>query len=230
MRLAPAQFEDLTQPLIGLPVSLSWKGYGSAIFFELGVLSPATSQRARRDSGQACIAVQWDWRVEAQGAVLYGSSNSGPEIQASIQSLQRETIESISVVGDVPELIVRFSNGHCLRSMVMGTGDPEWVIKTFDGRWIYVEAGSLHVGDGGSSASGQEEAVFAMAESAAIRWGIPKLEPVVGQCNACVAFVPLDGNGHLLDYGCCSSEASPFDGKAVQRMSGCPAFASDAAS
>ncbi len=228
MSLAPEQFELLTQPLIGLPVSLPWKGYGSAIFFELGALAPLTSKRSHHNKGQACIAVEWDWRVEAQGGVLYGSSNSGPKIEAGIRTLQGETVKSIVVAGEVPELIVRFSNGHFLKSMIMVTGDPEWSIKVLDGRWIYVRAGALHVGGGTSSTSAHEEAAFAAAERASIRWGIPKLEPVAGQCASCASFIPLDGNGHLLDYGCCTAEAGPFDGRVVERTSGCPAFVSHA--
>jgi hypothetical protein len=228
MILTPEQFEDLTRPLIGLPVSLPWNGYGSAVFFELGDLSPRESKRAHHNKGAACISVEWDWRVEAGSAVLYGSSNSRPRIDAGIQALQGETIHSIAVVGQVPELAVRFSNGHCLKSMVMVTGDPEWSIKALDGQWIYVRDGKLQNGDGTSAASANEEAAFALAERASIRWGIPASEPVAGQCAACVSFVRLDGDGHLLDYGCCDAEASPFDGRAVERTSGCPAFTSNA--
>ena len=228
MILTREQFEDLTLPLIGLPVSLPWKGYGSAVFFELGDLSPLESRRAHHNKGVACISVEWDWRVEAGSAVSYGSSNSRPKIEAGIRALQGETIDSIGVVGQVPELVVRFSNGHCLKSMVMVTGDPEWSIRVPDGQWIYVRDGILQNGDGTSAASAHEKAAFALAERASIRWGVPAFEPVAGQCAACVSFVPLDGEGHLLDYGCCAAEASPFDGRAVERTSGCPAFATNA--
>ena len=34
------EFQALVHPLIGLPVALPWKGYGSAIFLELGRLAP----------------------------------------------------------------------------------------------------------------------------------------------------------------------------------------------
>ena len=228
MSLTPEQFEELTQPLIGLTVSLPWKGYGSAVFFELGHLSPRATKRARHNEGEACISVEWDWRVETEGAVLYGSSNSRPKIEVGIRALQGETIESIVAAGQVPELEVRFSNGHCLKSMVMVTGDPEWSIKVLDGQWIYVRDRKLQVGDGTSTVSSHEEAAFASAERASIRWGVPESEPVAGRCAACASFIRLDGNGHLLDYGCCIAEASPFDGKAVERTSGCPAFSSDA--
>jgi hypothetical protein len=210
MFLTPQQFEDQTRPLIGLPVSLPWKGYGSAVFFELGDRSPLESKRAHHNKGAACISIEWDWRVEAGGTVLYGSSNSRPRIEAGIRALQSETIDSMSVAGQVPELVVRFSNGHCLKSMVMVTGDPEWSIRTLDGQWIYVRDGKIQSGDGTSAASTHDEAIFAVAERASIRWGVPASEPMAGQCSACVSFVALDGEGHLLDYGCCAAEASPL--------------------
>ena len=228
MTLTPEQFEDLVRPLIELPVSLPWKGYGSAVFFELGDLSPLKSKRAHHNESAACISVAWDWRIEAGSAVLFGSSNRRPRIAAGIRALQGETIDSIRVAGQVPELVVCFSNGYCLKSMVMVTGDPKWSIKLLDGQWIYVRDGNLQNGDGTSSASAHEEAAFAMAERASIRWGVPKSKPVAGQCAACRSFVPLDGDGHLLDYGCCTAEFSPFDGRSVKRTSGCPAFANNA--
>jgi len=219
-------FQALIQPLVGLTVSLPWKGYGSAIFLELGRLAPLKPPRQHHNEGDACISVEWDWRVEFGAAVLYGSSNSGPKIATGISTLQGKTIQSLLVVGQIPELVVQFSNGHCLRSMVMVTGDPEWSIKLLDGRWLYAKAGSLLMGKGGTIATEEERAVFALAEQAATRWGVPVAEPKRGSCENCASFVPLDGNGHLLDYGVCIAIAGAFDGRVVNRSSGCPSFSS----
>src|SRR6516165_3804889 len=128
-------FSSLARPLVGLPVSLPWKGYGTMIYLELGRLAPVTSPRQHHGRGEACISVDWDWRVEAGSGILYGSSNSGPEIESGIDSLRGSTIDGISLSGQVPELTVKFSNGHCLRSMSMVAGDPRWSVKLIDGRW-----------------------------------------------------------------------------------------------
>ena len=221
-------FPAFVRPLLGLMVSLPWKGYGSAIFLELGQLAPLESPRQHYNQGESCISVEWDWRVEAEAASLYGSSNSGPTIERGIQSLQGATIQAISVVGQIPELVVQFSNGHCLRSMIMIAGDPEWSIKLPDERWIYVRKGHLFVGEGGVEMTAEEDAAFAIAERTAARWGTPSVEPRQGSCNRCVSFVRLDGEGRLLDYGCCIAEAGPLDGRVVRGSGGCPAF-SDAA-
>jgi hypothetical protein len=217
-------FQALVQPLLGLMVSLPWKGYGSAIFLELGALAPLESQRRHKNNGEACISVEWDWRVEAEAAVLFGSSNSRPKIESGIHSLRGTTIQALTVVGQVPELVVQFSNGYCLRSMVMATGNPEWSIKLTDGRWVYAEGGHLLVGTGTASTTEEEAAAFAIAERTAARWGIPSVESKRGSCASCASFVPLDAEGHLLDYGCCMANSGPFDGRIVARNSGCLYF------
>ncbi len=219
-------FQTLIQPLIGLTVSLPWKGYGSAIFLELGRLAPLKPPRQRYNKGEACVFIEWDWRVESGSTVLYGSSNSGPKIDAGICALQGATIQSLAVVGQVPELMVYFSNGHCLRSMVMVTGDPRWSIRLEERRWLHAKASSVLISDGDEVASvtDQERAVWALEEQAAFRWGVPAVEPTGGLCRNCASFVPLDGEGELLDYGACISAVSPFDGRVVNQSGGCSAF------
>lgn len=53
-RVTVTEANHLLQPLAGLPVSLPWKGYGSAIFLELGEMAPLQHARRRgaRASGQ----------------------------------------------------------------------------------------------------------------------------------------------------------------------------------
>lgn len=220
------QFDILVGPLIGLPVSLPWKGWGSALFLELGQLSPEAPGRRKAGRGQACISVEWDWRVEQGVRVHGGSSQPGPTIERGIQQLLGSTVTKIEVRGPVPELTVGFSNGLLLRSMVMKPGDPEWRIRLQDESYIWCEAGQLYSGTGGSRGiSKGEAAAFERAESVAKRWGRLAAEPVGGRCEDCRSFVRIDGHGNLLDYGVCTEGQSPFDGRAVASNSGCPAFA-----
>lgn len=155
---------------------------------------------------------------------MCGSSNSRPKILRGISSLKGTTTRKLSLVGEVPELVVMFSNGERLRSMAMLTGDPKWSVGLSDGRYVYPKSGKLLVGEGGSSLTAQQERAFELAEQTAARWGVPVAEPVAGKCRQCEWFVPIDGEGHLLDYGVCISSKSPFDGRVVTYSSGCPAF------
>lgn len=217
-------FQTLIQPLVGLSVSLPWKGIGSAVFLELGDLAPLKSTRQYHNEGDACIAVEWDWRVEAESIVLYGSSNSRPAIATGIAALRGTTIQKLSIEGKVPELVVQFSNGHCLRSMAMLPDAPVWSIKLPDKTWIHAKDGGLLVGDCALGTTETEIAIFALAERTASRWGIPIVEPKRGACADCFSFVPIDGDGHFLDYGACIAESGPLDGHIVSLNSGCPSF------
>jgi hypothetical protein len=218
------EFPMLIAPLVGLRVALPWKSYGSMVFLELGQLTAVDSTRRDHLVGEATISVTWDWRVEHNSSVLYGSSNTGPRIERGLSGLLGVTIASMSVAGRVPELTVSFSNGHVLRSMIMVTGEPEWMIKLPVGRWLFGRAGQLLVGEGAIVTSEDEKKAFAHAESTATRWGTPLAQPARGQCRECAWFVRLDGEGNLLDYGVCTSSESPFDRKAVACTSGCPAY------
>ena len=226
--LSREEFHQLTRPLIGLTVSRPWKGYGSAVFFELGELTPSGQPHRSHLAGAASIRVEWDWRVEAATTVLYGSSNGRPEIAAGIAALQGTTVQAMTVDGDIPELVIQFSNGHCLRTMVMVTGDPEWRIKLAEDRYVYAQLGELYIGAGAEATlTAAQRGAFARAQQTVTRWGTPTTAPRQGNCIDCASYVPLDGDGPLLDYGCCTAELSPFDGKVVARSSGCAVFSSE---
>jgi hypothetical protein len=218
------EFKVLVERLVALPVALPWKGYGSAIHLELGQLSQVTGNGRPDSRGEACIAVEWDWRVEHHGAVLYGSSNRRYAIAQGIEGLRGARVEHVSISGTVPELAVAFSNGQCLRSMVMVTGNPQWAIKLQEDRWIHAREGRLEVGQGERRTTEEAMQVFAVAKNTAERWGRPVAQTPRGHCSLCAGFVPLDGEGHLLDYGVCIARESPFDGKVVRVTSGCPVY------
>jgi hypothetical protein len=211
-----------------MPVSRPWKGWGSALFLELGRLSPSRNELDKPSEGEACVTIFWDWRVEAGTRVLGGSSNTGPRIARGIQSLCGSKLEKLVVTGQVPELVLDFTNGQCLRSMVMKGGDPEWRIRLPDSNYVYCKAGVLLTGNGEESALTKEEAAaFAHADATSSRWGRPVSEPTLGPCANCRSYVHLDGESHLTDYGVCTESRSPFDGRAVKDNSGCPAFSSN---
>jgi hypothetical protein len=219
-------FNDLVKPLVGMTISHPWRGYGSAVFFELGLLCERMVRRREQKYGEACIDIQWDWRLESDFKVVCGSSNSAPDIESHIRRLIGMSIAGITTLGRPSELTVELSNGLRLRSMAMVTGDPQWAIRLKDGTWLSCVRGCLVADDGteGERLSEEEIAVSDRAAETAKRWGRPLAEPVHGQCRDCSHFVRLDGDFELLDYGACTSSISPFDGRITNLASGCPAF------
>lgn len=226
--LTLSEANDKIQALVGLPVSLPWMGYGTAIFLELGELKPLTRPRQRHQNGDASICLYSDWRVEEGAKICFGSSNSKPVMSDGIEQLQNVFIEKFVIHGQVPELQIQFSNGQQLITAGMIEGDSDWQIRMSDSTWISCRNGVVGVGEGEAlGLTDEEEIIFRNAENAANRWGVPVADTIEGRCDNCVWMVRLDGHADLLDYGVCTSGLSPFDGHAVNVASGCAAFTDD---
>lgn len=221
------EFKALIGQLEGVQVSRPWRGYGSALFLELGELHPPENPRIRGPFGEACLMMEWEWRIENNRSVIFGSSNTNPSIENHLSLLLGLKLNCISVYAEPPELVVSFTNDLRLRSMVMCSGDPQWAVKLLDATWLSFEHGSFVRRTGnepGRGLSPEEEEIMRLADKASERWGIPSPEPIEGECRCCHFFTRIDGEFALLDYGVCIAEHSPFDGRAVNVTSGCPVF------
>ena len=160
--------DDYLNELIGLPVSLPWTGYGTAIFLELGKLKRKKNRR-NYEVGEVCIHVSWDWRLEKGSHVLFGSSNSLPEIDDGIKSLKGNIVEYIKIVGDIKEIEIGFNDKSILKSMIMIDYDPEWSIKIKNGKYIYPKDGNLYLGVGIRECTEEEKTEIELSEKAAER-------------------------------------------------------------
>ena len=130
-------------------VSQIWRGHGSALFVELGQLTP----RTRRDGGVAApegeigVMIEWSWRIEKARSILCGSWSDEHLWQAAFDQLIGRDVATIEVFGRVPELCVAFSGDFHLASFMTAAGDPAWTL--FDRRvaddcvWIHCQAGSI---------------------------------------------------------------------------------------
>ena len=131
--ISRTQFHDLTRPLIGLPVSRTWRGYGSTIFFELGKLK--TTERKRKDGttslysrGQASVMLEWSWRVERPQSVLFGSDSENRRIAYQLNKLQGLTVLDVTTEGRLPELVLQLSSGHWVHSFTTVESQQEWCL------------------------------------------------------------------------------------------------------
>jgi len=88
--IARERFGELARPAIGLPVSHTWRGFGSAIFLELGRLRPAPALRAtppgRRPPnprGEFGVMIEWSWRVDRARSIEAGSWSTERRIESA---------------------------------------------------------------------------------------------------------------------------------------------------
>ncbi len=234
-KITQDEFTKLTMNLIGLPVSLAWKGIGSAIFLELGnYLLPSEYQRLLmlHQSGQSGISVMWDWHIEDKSHIIFGSSNSEAEIDSQISMLEDTSVAKIALVGNIPEIEVSFSNGLILRSMIMNNYGPQWTIKICEDKYTYIIRNNIIVtsdstDDTESDEEPEEESDYSsmdLEEEISQRWGKPEISPVKGNCRFCEWYIKIDGEHSLIDYGVCTNSESDLDGKVVNCSGGCPAF------
>ena len=106
----------MTRPLLGQTISRTWRGYGSAIFLEIGELTEYELKRRNADvivrlRGEVTLMIEWSWRVEKVRSIAFGSWNSKRQIESGIEKLQGTEIESIELEGRLPEIVVGLSNG-----------------------------------------------------------------------------------------------------------------------
>jgi hypothetical protein len=150
-------FEDFISPLLGLPVSHIWRGYGSAIFLEFGQLKEG---RKRRDGspgnpvGEWTLMIEWSWRIEGKRLIWCGSWSDEERWPRAFKYLKGATVASAQLFGRLPEVDVGLSNGLHVLSMMTSEGDPEWGLckrSPTGGLWLSVRAGQLRtqVSEGG---------------------------------------------------------------------------------
>jgi hypothetical protein len=142
-------FADFSRPLIGLPVSWVWRGYGSALFLEFGRVS---SGRRRRDGslgnpeGEMTLMIQWSWRIEGRRTILGGSWSEEWGWPRLFKLLKGATVRQATLFGRLPEVEVILSNDVRLLSFQTSSGGPEWSL--FDKsnpvtRWCTVRRGRV---------------------------------------------------------------------------------------
>jgi len=96
------------QTIVGLPVSRVWCGYGNALFLELGALS--MRDRHRHPSGQICIRLETDWRIDRQGVLVVNLEPDAPDLEDRAKKLEGNRVSSLVVMADIHDLIVHFSD------------------------------------------------------------------------------------------------------------------------
>ena len=151
---AEPEFDSFTSPLIGFPLSHIWRGYGSAIFLELGKLHPGRLRQdgsERNPYGDWTVGIEWSWRIEGKRRIWCGSWSDEDRWPRAFARIKDKAVASISLYGRLPEVALGLSNGLYILSMMTADGDPEWCLTKRTQRnraSIFVRAGKLQVVSG----------------------------------------------------------------------------------
>lgn len=140
--ISRAKFTELTRCLLGLSVSHAWRGFGSAIFLELGDL---THKGANNPNGEATLMLEFDWRVEKLRSIYFGSTSGKRKIANSLHRLTQETVTGVEVEGRLPELIISFSGNLWLRTFTLYEPQPQWTIFLPSGKCLSSSQGRIKI-------------------------------------------------------------------------------------
>lgn len=100
----------------GLLVSHVWRGHGSALFVELGELTP----RARRDGtagqpeGEIGLMIEWSWRIVDGTSIASGSWSDEALWAPTATRLVGRVVEDLKVFGRLPEVMLSQPHGRSL--------------------------------------------------------------------------------------------------------------------
>ena len=129
MTIILAPFE---KAVLGLRVSRIWRGLGSAVFVELGDLTPSTMTRREgspgQPSGEVTIMIEWSWRIEKPRSILLGSWSDESKWASVFSRLEGATVTGFAVFGRIPEIELSLSNGLRVASFMTADGHPEWAL------------------------------------------------------------------------------------------------------
>jgi hypothetical protein len=130
--------EILNNYLSGKIINRTWRGHGTAVFIEVGELHDVIIKSKKlpiiSKYGEASIDIEWEWRVEDNKSIKYGSADDFRLIDKKIDELCGSKISEISLYGRIQELVVKLDNGLIIRTCTMSKGQPSWTIFINDER------------------------------------------------------------------------------------------------
>jgi len=134
--MANSQHVSFINSITGQTVALVWRGAGTAIFLEVGEVDDGI----KPPTGEYGVGIEWSWRIEEEHSILVGSFNNDEEIESVKGLLTGQSIESVELFGEIPELCITFSSGRRLLSFATTNGGPEWSVRS-NGTTVHFEAG-----------------------------------------------------------------------------------------
>ena len=147
------EFETFASTLAGETINYLWQGYGSAIFLEIGELTPKKNRDGSpgHPEGEISVGVEWSWRIEDTHSIICGSWSEGDLWEPAFSKIRDAQIVSCELFGVLPEISLLTGSGLRFLSFSTTDGQPQWHIvdrRQEADRWFTVRDGQLHLGDG----------------------------------------------------------------------------------
>lgn len=134
---------DKLAELKGLEITHAWRGHGSAIFLEFGLLKD--SPRGNNPIGEVEVMIEWSWRIEDLKSIILGSWSDNEEIDKFPELVVGKRIKDVQFTGRIPELELTLTDNLWLLTFMTEKGYPGWSIKFKNGAWLSYDDGSFVV-------------------------------------------------------------------------------------
>lgn len=142
--ISSRHFLHTVRPLLGLPVSRIWLGYGQALFLELGRLhieylpriklpSGMTIKRRTTTHGQATVMLDTRWTLRGPRSQRLSRKSPSSEIKKGIALFRGHRVRGIDIQGRPSKLIVDLG-GPFEVSARQRNGAGVWAIELYDRR------------------------------------------------------------------------------------------------
>ena len=136
--------------MIGMEITKPRPGSGSCLLIEVGETKVETVKDLsgtlhEYPRGHFGFMIEFDWRVERERSIEFGSASGLRKMDRGIESLRGERIAAVKLVGEIPELKISLSSGRRLASFMTIESQPAWVVfLNFHESWIHVRRGCLY--------------------------------------------------------------------------------------
>ncbi|MBJ2154019.1 hypothetical protein [Paracoccus sp. IB05] len=147
-------FTTLASSMAGLSINHVWRGHGSAVFLEIGALTPTLRRdgSAGNPEGQIGLTLESSWRIEDNYSIICGSWSDDSLWQPSFDRLKIGRIVNCDLFGALPEVAITTDGGVRFVSFSTTDGQPQWSLvdrRNKPDRWLSIRGGRLHLGNGG---------------------------------------------------------------------------------
>ena len=136
--LTPSDANEFIRNFENQTISHVWRGYGTAIFLEIGVLDFNSGNNPK---GEATIFVEWSWRIEDRNNILLGSFSENEDIGKAIDILKNKKILKVEFFGRLKEIQLQLEGDIWFSSFSTVEGSPEWTACNSNKEWLCYKKG-----------------------------------------------------------------------------------------